>query len=111
MDKLKQELFVNGKSSAVDALVNLCSSFKMEDVLRLIGREYDNIKRQLTTDYIIPIDRYDYLATEKEYVCLDKNLRFCIKKKGLEEWNDVAYVLPHYDLASAKQILLDYEKD
>lgn len=108
-DNIKSELFTGGGYGQAMTLLELllCGEkiVKMEDLLRVIGRNFDIKCEQLSKDSIIPIDRYDYLAKEgKKYVCLDRDLKFCILEKGKEEWNNVAYVFPYFDIYQAAGI-------
>ena len=108
-ENIKNELFLGGGYSQALFLLEalLCDEkiVKMEDMLGIIGSNFDKKCKQLSKDSIISIDRYDYLAKEgKKYVCLDKDLKFCILEKGKEEWNNVAYVLPYFDIYKAAEI-------
>lgn len=108
-ENIKSELFQGGGYGQALMLLELliCDEgiVKVEDLLKIIGRNFDRKCEQLSKDSIIPIDRYDYLAKEgKKYVCLDKDLKFCILEKGKEEWNNVAYVFPYFDIYKAAEI-------
>ena len=108
-ENIKSELFTGGGYGQALMLLELliCNEgiVKVEDLLKIIGRNFDRKCEQLSKDCIIPIDRYDYLAKEgKKYVCLDKDLKFCILEKGKEEWDNVAYVLPYFDIYKAAEI-------
>ena len=108
-ENIKNELFVGGGYPQATFLLEalLCNEkvVKMEDMLRIIGRNFDRTCEQLEKDCIIPIDRYDYLAKEgRKYVCLDTDLKFCILEKGKDEWGNAKFVFPYFDIYKAAEI-------
>ena len=108
-DNIKSELFLGGGYGQALMLLEalLCNDkvVKMEDLLRVVGRNFDIKCEQLHKDCIISIDRYDYLAKDgKKYVCLDKDLKFCILEKGKEEWKNVKFIFPYFDIYKAAEI-------
>ena len=115
LENIKHELFSGGGIHQALFLLEtlLCcddNTFNMEDVLRRIGREYDNLNEKLKIRFIIPIVNFDYLAENgKEYVCLDTDLRLCVKKKGDADWHDVAFVMPYADVSSIRRMIYDYD--
>ena len=108
-ENIKNELFIGGGYPQATFLLEalLCNEkvVKMEDMLRIIGSNFDRKCEQLSKDCIIPIDRYDYLAKEgRKYVCLDTDLKFCILEKGKEEWANAKFVFPYFDIYKAAEI-------
>ena len=109
-NNVKNELFKDGGYPQAMAILSaiICDDgiIKLRDLLQMIGWHCDDMKEKLEKNYIIPIERYDYLAkVGKKYACLDKDMKFCIREKGKSEWNDVSHVMPYYDIYKAAEIL------
>lgn len=83
-----------------------------EDVLNDISQLLSERKRLLEEDCILPIKRCDYFLEDgKTYTCLDKNLKFCIRKKGTPEWRDVSHVLTRFKPQRAFELIHQYENN
>ena len=81
-----------------------------EDVLNNITQLLSERKRLLERDCILPINRCDYFLEDgKNYTCLDKDLKFCIRKKGTLEWKDVSHVLTRFNPQRAFELIHQYE--
>ena len=83
-----------------------------EDVLNDISQLLSERKRLLEEDCILPIKRCDYFLEDgKTYTCLDKDLKFCIRKKGTPEWLDVSHVLTRFKPQRAFELIHQYENN
>jgi hypothetical protein len=83
-----------------------------EDVLENIARLLSERKQLLERDSILPINRCDYFLEDgKVYTCLDKELKFCIMKKGTEEWKNVSHVLTKFKPQCAFELIHQYENN
>jgi hypothetical protein len=83
-----------------------------EDVLNDIAQLLSERKRLLEQDCILPINRCNYFLEDgKTYTCLDKDLKFCIRKKGTPEWNDVSHVLTRFNPQRAFELIHQYENN
>ena len=83
-----------------------------EDVLNEISQLLSERKRLLEQDCILPINRCDYFLEDgKTYTCLDKDLKFCICKKGTPEWNNVSHVLTRFNHQRAYELIHQYENN
>lgn len=83
-----------------------------EDVLSDISQLLSERKRLLEEDCILPIKRCDYFLEDgKTYTCLDKDLKFCIRKKGTPEWRDVSHVLTRFKPQRAFELIHQYENN
>jgi hypothetical protein len=83
-----------------------------EDVLNDISQLLSERKRLLEEDCILPIKRCDYFLEDgKTYTCLDKDLKFCIRKKGTPEWQDVSHVLTRFKPQRAFELIHQYENN
>jgi hypothetical protein len=81
-----------------------------EDVLNSIAQLLSERKRLLEQDCILPINRCNYFLEDgKTYTCLDKDLKFCIRKKGTPEWNDVSHVLTRFNPQIAVDLIHQHE--
>lgn len=68
-------------------------------------------KKRCIENFIIPIDRCDYLYQNGEKLaCLDKDLKFCVAEKGTPEWDNVAFVMPHYDVNKATSLICSHNR-
>jgi hypothetical protein len=80
----------------------------LNDISQLLSER----KRLLEQDCILPIKRCDYFLEDgKTYTCLDKDLKFCIRKKGTPEWNDVSHVLTRFNPQRAFELIHQYENN
>lgn len=83
-----------------------------EDVLSDISQLLSERKRLIEEDCILPIKRCDYFLEDgKTYTCLDKDLKFCIRKKGTPEWRDVSHVLTRFKPQRAFELIHQYENN
>lgn len=83
-----------------------------DDVLSDIGQLLSERKRLLEKDCILPIKRCDYFLEDgKTYTCLDKDLKFCVRKKGTTEWGDVSHVLTRFNPQRAFELIYQYETE
>ena len=83
-----------------------------EDILDDIAQLLAERKRLLEKDYILPIKHCDYLLEDgKTYTCLDKDLKFCVRKKGTPEWEDVSLVLPKFNSQLASDLIYQYKNN
>lgn len=83
-----------------------------EDILDDISQLLSERKRLLEQDCILPINRCNYFLEDgKTYTCLDKDLKFCIRKKGTLEWNDVSHVLTRFNPQRAFELIHQYENN
>lgn len=115
IEKIVHELYSGGGyGQALMLLSTLIDSKQfpnMEDFLRMVGRRFDEHIEIMEKRTIIPIEMYDYLAENGEkYTCLDKDLKFCVKRKGDSDWKDVAYVMPRFDTTKASDIIYKHQK-
>ena len=83
-----------------------------EDILENISELLSERKRLLARDSILPINNCDYFLEDgKVYTCLDKELKFCIMKKGTEEWKNVSHVLTRFNPQRAFELIHQYENN
>lgn len=113
IDNICNELYKGGGRGQCRDLIKIMLAedyINPEDVLDAIAQILTERQRTINNGYIIPIDNCDYFLKEgKEYVCLDKDLKFCVKTKGATEWNDVSHVLYKMPVHKAYELIYQYK--
>ena len=85
---------------------------RADDVLSDIAQLLSERRRLLEENCITPIKHCDYFLEDgKTYTCLDKDLKFCIRKKGTPEWEDVSHVLTRFNAQPAFDLIHQYENN
>lgn len=115
IDNICNELYVGGGRGQCKDLLKFMldnEDIHPEDVLGDISQLLSERKRLLEEDCILPINRCDYFLEDgKTYTCLDKDLKFCIRKKGTPEWKDVSHVLTRFKPQRAFDLIHQYENN
>ena len=115
IDNICSELYTGGgRGQARDLLKFMLDNevIHPDDVLCDIGQLLSERKRLLEEDCILPINRCEYFLEDgKTYTCLDKDLKFCIRKKGTPEWKDVSHVLTRFKAQRAFELIHQYENN
>ena len=80
----------------------------LSDIAQLLSER----KQLLEETCITPIKHCDYFLEDgKTYTCLDKDLKFCVRKKGTPEWEDVSHVLPKFNSQCASDLIYQYKNN
>ena len=115
IDSILNNLYAGGgRGQAKDLLKFMLDNEDIhpEDVLSDIGQLLSERKQLLERDCILPINRCNYFLEDgKTYTCLDKDLKFCIRKKGTTEWGDVSHVLTRFNPQRAFELIHQYENN
>lgn len=115
IDSILNNLYAGGgRGQAKDLLKFMLDNDDIhpEDVLSDIGQLLSERKQLLERDCILPINRCNYFLEDgKTYTCLDKDLKFCIRKKGTPEWGDVSHVLTRFNPQRAFELIHQYENN
>lgn len=83
-----------------------------DDVLSDIAQLLSERRRLLEENCITPIKHCDYFLEDgKTYTCLDKDLKFCIRKKGTPEWEDVSHVFTRFNAQRAFELIHQYDNN
>lgn len=113
IDNIYSELYTDGGRGQCRDLIKIMLAedyINPEDVLDAIGQILIERKRIINEGYIISIKNCDYFLEDgKQYACLDKDLKFCIKTKGTPEWNDVSHVLYRMSIKKAYELIEQYK--
>lgn len=116
LEELKSILFSGGGTPQAHGLLqNLMSPFSgfptvnAEDVLRIIGQQIEALRRIMYTGGVVNAQNFlqmmkGCIPEGKEYVCLDKDLKFCIREYKRDSFDDVLYIFPYMNLITAHDI-------
>lgn len=90
----------NFKSSDIDP----------KDVLDIIGRQIDTLRKMIYDGGFISLDVFETMFNNiakkgESYACLDKNLNFCVKQYATENWIEIKYVFPYMNASRAFDII------
>mgnify|MGYP003467403387 FL=1 len=115
IDNICSELYTGGGRGQCRDLIKIMLAedyINPDDALDAIAQILLERKRTINEGYITSIKNCDYFLKEgKPYVCLDKDLKFCIKTKGTPEWNDVSHVLYRMPVQRAHELIHQYENN
>jgi hypothetical protein len=115
---IKNNLYAGGGAGQANVLLNvMMSSFSqreftghsdisVDNVLSNISQEMKHLKRVVRDGGIVPIKFFESqfkgcIRQHDCYACLDKNLRFCVKHYGEDDWKDILYVFPYMNSMTA----------
>ena len=65
----------------------------------------DNYTRMINETSFVPIELFMSGKPGHSYPCLDNDLKFCVKRFGTVEWDNVKYVMPYYNKMKAQEII------
>lgn len=115
IDEIRNNLYNGGGRGQCKDLIKIMldnEDIRPDDVLSDIAQLLSERKRLLEEDCISPIKHCDYFLEDgKTYTCLDKDLKFCIRKKGTPEWEDVSHVLTRFNAQRAFDLIYQYENN
>ena len=78
-------------------------------VLNDIGNIIKSYQTLISTSGIVPIKNFYNGRKHDAYACLDKNLKFCVKHYGEEDWKDIKYVFPYMNCTTAFDVSFGYD--
>ena len=116
LDNIKTNLYLGGGvGQAHSFLTSLMTGYgNMPDidpalVLNDIGNIIKSYQRLISTSGIVPIKNFYNGRKHDAYACLDKNLKFCVKHYGEEDWKDIKYVFPYMNCTTAFDVSFGYD--
>ena len=126
IEDIKNNLYIGGGAAQADAILNvMMSSFgqreftghsdiSVDTVLSNISQEIKSLKRIVRDGGIVPIKMFEnhfkgMIRPHDCYACLDKNLKFCVKHYGEEDWKDILYVFPYMNCSTAFDVTFKYD--
>ena len=119
---IKDNLYVGG--GAVQASILLAalmspynkefgqSDIDVADVLNTISQQIQSLRRTVKDGGIMPIKTFESLSVCQQhnaYACLDKDLKFCVRHYGEDDWKDILYVFPYMNSSTAFDVSFKYE--
>ena len=123
---IKDNLYIGGGKGQANVLLNvMMSSFSqkeftghsdisIDNVLSNISQEMKHLKRVVRDGGIVPIKFFESqfkgsIRPHDCYACLDKNLKFCVKHYGEDDWKDILYVFPYMNSMTAFDVTFKYD--
>ncbi len=91
------------------------SDISIDTVLSNISREIKSLKRVIRDGGIVPIDVFEdnfkgMHRPHDAYACLDKDLKFCVRHYGSDNWDDILYVFPYMNSMTAFDVTFKYDR-
>ena len=115
IDEIRNNLYNGGGRGQCKDLIKIMldnEDIRPDDVLSDIAQLLSERKQLLEEDCILPIKHCDYFLEDgKTYACLDKDLKFCIRKKGIPGWEDVSHVFTRFKAQRAFELIHQYENN
>ena len=123
---IKNNLYVGGGEGQANVLLNIMmssfsqreftghSDISVDNVLSNISQEMKHLKRVVRDGGIVPIKFFENqfknsIRQHDAYACLDKNLKFCVKHYGDEDWKNILYVFPYMNCMTAFDVTFKYD--
>ena len=88
------------------------SDIDVADVLNTISQQIQSLRRTVKDGGIMPIKTFESLGVFRQhnaYACLDKDLKFCVRHYGEDDWKDILYVFPYMNSNTAFDVSFKYE--
>lgn len=125
IEDIKNNLYTGGGIGQANALLSILlspyykkdfgiSDINPEDVLTIIGQQISALRKTVRNGGIFPIDVIEttlfknYMQKGMAYACLDKDLKFCVKHYGEDDWKDITYVFPYMNCSTAFDVTFKY---
>ena len=121
IEDIKNNLYIGGGAGQANVLLNvMMSSFSqrsdisVDNVLSNISQEMKHLKRVVRDGGIVPIKFFESqfkgsIRPHDCYACLDKDLKFCVKHYGEDDWKDILYVFPYMNCMTAFDVTFKYD--
>lgn len=119
---INNNLYIGGGIGQADSLMSIMMSpygkdFGVVDIdpvnmLTLIGSQIKSLRNTIKNGGIVPIKLFEQSfqkSTHMAYACLDKDLKFCVKHYGEEDWKDILYVFPYMNCMTAFDVSFKYD--
>ena len=119
---IKDNLYVGGGAAQASFLLAaLMSPYNKEfgqsdidvaDVLNTISQQIQTLRRTVKDGGIMPIKIFESRGVFQQhnaYACLDKDLKFCVRHYGEDDWKDILYVFPYMNSTTAFDVSFKYE--
>lgn len=126
IEDINNNLYIGGGSGQASALLSIMMSpfggkefgnrsIDVYDVLANISHQIKELTRVVQDGGIVPIKIFENSLkgmhrNHDAYACLDKNLKFCVKHYGEDDWKDILYVFPYMNCNTAYDVSFKYEQ-
>jgi len=88
------------------------SDIDVVDVLNIISQQIQSLRKTVKDGGIMPIKTFENLESFQKhnaYACLDKDLKFCVRHYGEDDWKDILYVFPYMNCMTAFDVSFKYD--
>ena len=126
IEDIKNNLYVGGGAAQANIILDImmssfskkeftgASDIPIDSVLSNISKEIKTLKGIVRNGGIVPIKMFEnhfkgMTRPHDCYACLDKNLKFCVKHYGEEDWKDILYVFPYMNSMTAFDVTFKYD--
>lgn len=126
IEDIKNNLYIGGGAAQAAVILNIMmssfcnkeftgtSDISIDLVLSNISNEIKSLKQVVRDGGIVPIKMFEsqfksYIRPHNVYACLDKNLKFCVKHYGEDDWKDILYVFPYMNCMTAYDVTFKYD--
>ena len=124
LETIKNNLYIGGGIGQANSLLSIMlspygkdfgvSDINPEDVLLIISNQIKNMRKTIKDGGIVPIKIFEsnfkgVHRLHHAYACLDKNLKFCVKHYGEDDWKDILYVFPYMNCTTAYDVSFKYD--
>lgn len=126
IQSIKDNLYAGGGIGQANVLLNIMmssfgqreftghSDISIDAVLSNISQELKNLKRIVRDGGIVPIKIFESqfkgsIRPHDCYACLDKNLKFCVKHYGEDDWKNILYVFPYMNCSTAFDVTFKHD--
>ena len=126
IEDIKNNLYIGGGAAQAGSILNvMMSSFSNKEftgasdisvdlVLSNISQEIKSLKKIVRDGGIVPIKMFEnyfkgMIRPHDSYACLDKDLKFCVRQYGTENWKDILYVFPYMNCMTAFDVSFKYD--
>ena len=126
IEDIKNNLYIGGGATQASIILDImmssfskkeftgASDISIDSVLSNISKEIKTLKGIVRDGGIVPIKMFEnhfkgMTRPHDCYACLDKNLKFCVKHYGEEDWKDILYVFPYMNCSTAFDVTFKYD--
>ena len=126
IEDIKNNLYIGGGAPQAGAILNIMmssfgqreftghSDISVDTVLSNISQEIKILKRIVRDGGIVPVKAFEnnfkgIIRNHDCYACLNKDLKFCVRRYGDEDWKDILYVFPYMNCMTAYDVTFKYD--
>lgn len=127
IEDIKNNLYAGGGAAQASIILDImmssfskkeftgASDISIDSVLSNISNEIKTLRRIVRDGGIVPIKMFEnhfkgMTRPHDCYACLDKDLKFCVKHYGEEDWKDILYVFPYMNGITAYDVTFKWDE-